>query len=245
MAFIHGTNNIITNGLVFYQDAANKQTYPGSGTNSYDISGQSNNGTFVNNTTFSTDNGGCFQFDGTDDYITCGTDSSIRPNETTLNANGFTIILNFRTDNNTVFQGLFSNDGVGQSTYYGLEANFNGGSSKFVMSKLDGQGIGSQDRSTALTAAVTVNNNQWYHVAFNFVNANKSSYLIYIDGVAQSMTTSGTGTSVGYSPSAQAAIGASRNHDLDGQIARVLCYNRTLSAAEILQDYNAVKLRFK
>ena len=55
MAFLHGTSNIITDGLVFYQDAANKQTYPGSGTNSYDISGQSNNGTFVNNTSFSTE----------------------------------------------------------------------------------------------------------------------------------------------------------------------------------------------
>ena len=113
------------------------------------------------------------------------------------------------------------------------------------MSKLDGTGTGSHDRSTALSAVVTVNNNQWYHVAFNFVNSNKSSYLIYVDGVVQSMTTSGTGGSVGYSSSEQAAIGACRNSDLDGQIARVLCYNRTLSAAEILQDYNAVKSRFE
>ena len=244
MAFINGNSSIITNGLVFYQDAANKQTYPGSGTNSYDISGQSNNGTFVNNTTFSTDNGGCFQFDGTDDYITCGTDSSIRPNETTLNANGFTIIVNFRTDNNTVFQGLFCTDGINQSTYYGLEIFWNGGTSKFGMAKMDGTGGGSGDRSTALTTAVTVNNDQWYHVAFNFVNSNKSNFVIYINGVAQSMTTSGTGGNVGYSSSAQAAIGAIRTFDLDGQIARVLCYNRTLSAAEILQDYNAVKERF-
>ena len=245
MAFINGNNSIITNGLVFYQDAANKQTYPGSGTNSYDISSQNNNGTFINNTGFSTDNGGAFVFDGTDDRINCGI-NGLRPNESTLNANGFTIIVNVKTDDSSlVFQGIFGTDGVNQSTYYGLEASLAGSSNKrWVMAKLDGTGQGSQDRRTA-TCPANINDNQWYHVAFNFVNSSNSSYLIYVDGVVQEMTTSGTGGSVGYSGTSVSAIGAVRTFDWDGSIARVLCYNRTLSAAEILQDYNAVKSRFE
>lgn len=245
MAFINGNSSIIINGLVFYQDAANKQTYPGSGTNSYDISGQSNNGTFVNNTTFSTDNGGCFQFDGTDDYITCGTDSSIRPSYSTLNSDGFTIIANVKTDDNSNYQGIFCNDGVNQSTYFGLEAAYTGGGTpRWAMHAMDGSGTGSSNRSTA-TATAVINNGQWYHVAFNFVNSNKASFLIYVDGVVQTMTTTGGASNLGYSGSSLSAIGATRTFDWDGSIARVLCYNRTLSEAEILQDYNAVKSRFE
>ena len=38
MAFSHGTpNSIVTDGLVFCVDAANKDSYPGSGTTATDI----------------------------------------------------------------------------------------------------------------------------------------------------------------------------------------------------------------
>ena len=56
---------IPTNGLILHLDAANKQSYPGSGTVWYDISGQGANADLVNGVAYNS--AGYFFFDGTDD----------------------------------------------------------------------------------------------------------------------------------------------------------------------------------
>ena len=61
---------IITDNLVFCVDAANTKSYSGSGTDWKDLSGKGNNGTLVGGTGYSSDNGGCLIFDGTDDKVT-------------------------------------------------------------------------------------------------------------------------------------------------------------------------------
>jgi len=60
---------IVTGGLKLFYDAANTNSYSGSGSTVYDLSGNSNHGTLLNSPTFSSDKGGCFVFDGTDDRI--------------------------------------------------------------------------------------------------------------------------------------------------------------------------------
>lgn len=61
--------NIVTDNLKLFFDAANPKSYPGSGTTVYDLSGNNNHGTLLNSPTFSSDQGGCFTFDGSDDRI--------------------------------------------------------------------------------------------------------------------------------------------------------------------------------
>ena len=61
---------IVTNGLVLNLDAANKDSYPGTGTTWYDLSGQGYNGTLINGPSFNIDSGGCIDFDGIDDSVT-------------------------------------------------------------------------------------------------------------------------------------------------------------------------------
>ncbi len=48
MAF-HHSPRIVTDGLVLYLDAANSKSYPGSGTNWYDLSGNKNDFVIDNN----------------------------------------------------------------------------------------------------------------------------------------------------------------------------------------------------
>ena len=48
--------NIVKDKLVSYLDAANTQSYPGSGTAWNDISGNGNNGTLINSPTFDSNN---------------------------------------------------------------------------------------------------------------------------------------------------------------------------------------------
>jgi hypothetical protein len=61
---IFGTTGwgIVFNGLVLNLDAANTVSYPGSGTTWRDVSGNGNNGTLVNNPTYSAGGGGYFSF---------------------------------------------------------------------------------------------------------------------------------------------------------------------------------------
>jgi hypothetical protein len=63
-------NNIIKRGLVLHLDAAINDSYIGTGTIWYDISGNDNNATLTNGPTFSSTNGGIITFDGVDDYAT-------------------------------------------------------------------------------------------------------------------------------------------------------------------------------
>ena len=62
--------SIISNGLVLALDAADKNSYPGSGTAWTDLSGNGNNGTLINGPTFNTGSLGNIVFDGVDDYGT-------------------------------------------------------------------------------------------------------------------------------------------------------------------------------
>ncbi|WKZ24506.1 MAG: prepilin-type N-terminal cleavage/methylation domain-containing protein [Patescibacteria group bacterium] len=56
------------NGLIFYFDASNPASYPGSGNTWYDLSVSGNNGALVNGPTFNSDNLGSLEFDGVNDY---------------------------------------------------------------------------------------------------------------------------------------------------------------------------------
>ncbi len=146
-------------------------------------------------------------FDGVDDYVQLTSATNLRPTESELNASGYTVSMWVKR-NNTGTSGLFANDGVGQTTYYGLEfyVKSNG---TLGMQKLDGQGTGSSDRSTAVTSSGAISVGSWAHVLFVLPTANKSAWKIYVNGVSQTLTTSGTGGNVGYL-NGTAAIGAIR-----------------------------------
>ena len=99
----------ITNGLVLYLDAANKKSYPGSGATWTDLSGNSNTGTLTNGPTFSAANMGSILFDGTNDYVDCGNNSSLQITQGTISA------WVKSTTNDSTFRGI-----IVKATNYGL-----------------------------------------------------------------------------------------------------------------------------
>jgi len=68
---------IVTSNVVLALDAADRNSYPGSGTLWKDLSGNRNHGTLVNGPTFSDSNGGSIVFDGVDDYINLNAGNAI------------------------------------------------------------------------------------------------------------------------------------------------------------------------
>ena len=81
MGTFGGAQPIVTDGLVFAVDAANYESYPGSGTTWTDLAG-SNDGTLTNGPTFDSGNGGSIAFDGSDDKVTFSSAPSFYTNYT-------------------------------------------------------------------------------------------------------------------------------------------------------------------
>lgn len=72
MAF-HYSPKIVTEGLVFYVDAANPKSFVNGNTTWNDLSRSGNNGTLTNGPTFDSSNGGSISFDGLNDYVDTST----------------------------------------------------------------------------------------------------------------------------------------------------------------------------
>jgi hypothetical protein len=70
VANIQDYTQVIQRGLVLHLDASALESYPGSGTIWYDMSGNDNHGTLTNGPTFSSDSQGYINIDGINDYVT-------------------------------------------------------------------------------------------------------------------------------------------------------------------------------
>ena len=214
--------DIVTNGLVLFLDANNTNSYPGSGTSWYDLSGNGNTGTLTNGPTFSSANGGTIVFDGVDDYVNVANASS-------LNASAQTISVWY---NATVLPGreavlVGKHDDLGSNNGYNMWAGNN------TQIKVANVGYNS-----GLGTGVT---NVWYHLTFAYTS--NVSLTGYLNGV--SMGTSGLAN---FSISSQ-PLRIGRSVDsfwslFTGKIPVVTVYNRQLTAAEVLQNYTAIKGRF-
>ena len=112
--------DIVENGLVLCLDAANKLSYPRTGTSWTDLSGNSYNGTLTNGPTFNAGNLGSIVFDGVDDYVdTVNTGTTFQFSNTT-----FTLSLWVKT--NAVSGNLISKGATASTGGWLVGLNSNG-----------------------------------------------------------------------------------------------------------------------
>ena len=212
--------NIITNGLVLSLDAANTKSYPGSGTTWRDLSGNNNTGTLTNGPTFNSANGGNLVFNGSNQFINCGNNSSVQVTIGTISAWVRTTTPGASFRSIIAKQGawgLFFNDGILVTYDWG----------------------NAQTRTTGLNIA----NGIWNHTAMTFtqtVGTPSNNAIIYLNGASVLTTTIKHSN---HNVNLQIAE-ANANQFLNGNIATTQIYNRALSAAEVAQNYNATKSRF-
>jgi len=221
--------DIVENGLVLCLDAANKRSYPGTGTTWTDLSGNSNNFSLINGPTFSNTNLGNIVFDGADDYLLI---SSLVWD---YNVN-FTIQFWFNTNSlgGVNGYGLFFNGSTGANTN---RVQIAGDSNGSIYLNTVGSSVG--DDFVSAAGLVTVG--KW----FNFAAVRNSGVITtYLNG------TSVVSGNVNYSVSQQSNlyVGFIRSSGalwyLNGRMSSILINNRVLSATEVLQNYNATKSRF-
>jgi|688.fasta_scaffold672814_2 hypothetical protein len=227
MSFNHSPK-IVTDGLVMYLDAGSPKSYGGSGTVWTDISRNSNNGTLVNGPTYSSANGGSIVFDGSNDYVNCGNNSSINIVDN----------ISFGVWFNTSITSTGSNGLIAKrdsTTNYGI--NF----TPSIFQVYYNTGSGFQ------VASVSTSNfpyGVWHSVVGVFrKNGSNTDILVYKNG-SLLFSISKTGNVITSASNLHIGSTDAGSERFNGSIGSVQIYNRVLSQAEVLQNYNATKSRF-
>jgi hypothetical protein len=223
------SSNIITDGLVLHLDAGNTSSYPGSGTDWFDLTSNNNDGTLTNGPTFDSGNGGSISFDGVNDYVDF-TDNFTLTNNITVSS-----WIKAYTTTQTTIVGKYKYIGNDRSWYIGTYTN---GSSLQVILSSNGSNFNRY-------ICGNINDGNWHHVSFSF-----SSGLVkmYIDSIPQAVTQIGSNTITtlhDYTDSIE--VGSVANgigNFFDGNISNVKIYNKVLTDSEVLQNYNSTKGRF-
>ena len=229
------TTNIIKDGLVFNMDAANRASYPRTGTTATDTV-ESVSGTLQGGTTFSTDGIGSFYYGGGDEYISLTTSLLTHVS----NVETFTIGQWAKPAASNDFMSLGHVD-----THPYARMNFGTWNNGNIIYNIGTTGNSS---GCAIYKAYT-NWNNWSYWCCTY-DKNQGSFADrlkgYIDGVDPGGWTE-TGNS-GYN------TGTVTNFDLGyvgqygaysyGYQGPVHIYNRALSAKEVLSNYNGMKARF-
>ena len=215
--------NIITDGLVLHLDAANTNSYPGSGTTWTDISGKGNNGTLTNGPTFSSDDGGSIDLDGSDD---CTTISS--SNDFAYGTGDFTWEVWARAD------------GFGSNNYL-LEHGSNGGTLAFGApgNRYYNSTVGSGSVLYS-TGFGSMSSNVWYHLVATRISG---TTFLYKNTV---LTASASDS---HNFAAQSVLlgkyGGSNSNYWNGKISNVKIYKgKGLTATEVKQNYKALRGRY-
>jgi hypothetical protein len=218
------TKGIVQSGLVLNLDAGVSSSYPGSGTTWTDLSGNGNHGTLVNGVGYSGSNGGALTFDGVNDYVVTG-NSGITGNQSWSLSIWVSVNV---SENGAGRQGWIIWEGASnQSPNALISIGVNGG-------KVE---VAHWGNDTAfLNSSINFGNFQNITVTFN-----GSQELIYINSV----NTDSKSTSLNVTDGAwYFASRAGGTEFLNCNIAQVSIYNRALTAAEISQNYNALKSRY-
>ena len=226
------TQLVVQSGLVLNLDAGASTSYPGSGTTWTNLVGSGNNGTLINGPTYDSSNGGSILFDGTNDYM-----SSI------LSGTGCdktTFSVDWWTKPNQVSnydQMIFMNSSGTAGEYWNgftFHTNQNGqwtvGTSTFTPDAYE------------TTANILFTNGEWCHISVSF---NNGTLIVYKNAVEVMNVPSSVHSSNFVLLQVGAGPGFSQGTLFDGNLAALKVYSgKALTAAEVQQNYNALKPRF-
>jgi hypothetical protein len=219
-------SNIVTSGLVLCVDAGNPRSYSGSGTTWRDATSSGFNFTLTNGPVYSSSNLGFLTF-GVDDIATAGYNTALDTQTPTvevwvktnaLDQNGFWFEKGSVNSQYALFQ-------EGQALRWRMNIG------------------GSITQLTATTASF-MNTSNWFQVVGTYTSGSR---ILYINGV-QVATDTQTGTiatnSSGMSIGAYGGNSGSNGYFYNGALSICRVYNRVLTAAEVLQNFNAARGRY-
>jgi hypothetical protein len=218
-------------------DASSLASYPGSGTTWFDLSGNGNNSTLVGSPVFSgTDPLYYFSFDANTKSGTLSTSVLNNYSSGTIECSVFITNLSSSFIFARQRNGVNSYNVLSVGSYSGSTGVFTSGTSGIVY-------YHNKNSQTILNSSTVLSANTWYRLAVTF---NTSGVTLYINGV-QNATLSGdysVPNDLTVDPRIGAWIADSVNRPMNGRLNHFQVYNRALSAAEILQNFNFYRSRY-
>jgi len=218
---------ILTDGLVSLLDAGNTKSYPGSGTTWTDLIG-SNDGT-LNGPTFNSANGGAILFDGSNnDRVTISNDSS----------------LSFTTTFSLSCWFNFSTLPDGEVPLLRKEMVWQlGFQNSNTIRCLIQTDVGVSGWTAANDVTYYFATNTWYNMTMTYRGSGLygNNMLIYVNA---ELVKAATVTGDVSNNTNDVQVGYHSGKYLDGRMSNLSIYNKTLTAAEITQNYTALKGRY-
>ena len=226
------TGGIVRDGLVLLLDAAKRDSYTDSGTTWRDLSGNGNNGTLTNGSTFNSDNNGSIVFDGTNDYVSVSNSTTINPN-----TGSFTIICWVNSDPSVSGDGwdLWIAKRINSWNGYYLGCNSPSGV-RFM--------TGNSDGMRADTPYIDYTYNTWAMFTATLDNVANIQTVIR-NNFEQTASVASWGGN--YYNNGVLSIGGDIGMGqffTNGKQSSIYFYNRVLSATEITQNFNALRGRY-
>jgi hypothetical protein len=225
----HHFNPVIAdyNSLALNIDAANTRTYPGTGNTCYDLSLYNNQGALTSVTFAGSGGTGAFVFDGTTSLINLGV------------TNGGNVTTAWTVES------WIKPTTAGEGNAGRIFQHSPGGGTGFICSLDNSAVTNGMQLNTYVVGGFSarvgncITNGSWQQVVWAF---SPGSVTFYVNAVAigtSSITSPSSYTSTDYIGNNSGA-----NNTFDGSISIVRLYRNTLTAAQILKNYNSIKKRY-
>jgi hypothetical protein len=224
MALGHGPT-VVTNGLVLALDAADRNSYPGSGTAWTDLSGNGYNFTLVNGASY---NNGGISLDGTNDYAYLPSHNSnlAFPN------GSMTLIVWEKLISYGNYGGIISTDTTGDA-YWKIFRDLGETNYKFRW-------------GSSIMSFPSFTTGRWN--MYCAVKDSSTNVYLYFNGtlasthtVSQTISSQNNPITIGSYRYDDAVAGLYLSNQIIGPIS---IYNRALTASEVSQNFNALRGRF-
>ena len=188
-----------------------------------DLSGNGNDGTISGATPAIDSSAGlCFDFDGTNDYINFGNISDTQ----FQHDDNFSLLIWFKTDSTSGFNHLIG------KTYGNYRFAHDGSTLSFRL-----------DSNNLIVTGGTVVIGTW-HCAVATWNGSTKTGTVFLDGVQAGQGTDATVNWTSTTADFQLGNSYGESYYFDGKIAASQVYSKTLSAAEVKQNFNSERNRF-
>ena len=208
--------DIVTDSMIMHLDAGQTASYPSPFTGStwFDLTGNGNNGA-LSGPIYNSANSGSFVFDGINDSVNCGNVNFFGSGKVTTNA---WVKLS------------------GSKVQHIIDSS----NTTWHLAVLDDNRPYFWNGTTYHTDAPALSLNQWYMLT----GVQGTTLDIYTNGVLQKSIATNANVATGNTISVGNFQGPSPSRYWNGNVATATIYNRALTAAEILQNFRALRGRF-
>jgi len=224
--------NVVTDNLLLYLDAADPSSYSGTGTTWTDLGSEGRDGTLTNGPVW---NSTYFDFDGNNDYVELGTiptNDPLQLNSPSGNGMSLMFALWIDTGGDGYQRIIAKSDGGLAANGYDVYTSDPSDNDRILFAS-DGNGAFAGSTSDLVP-------NTWAILTFTW-NSSTGDWEWYVDGVSDN-----TGNRTYDIPNVETGMRlatwyTASGRELNGRIGFMMVYDKVLSSSEVTQNFNALK----